>query len=108
VRVLNLWQKNAVFQSEVIQPLFDLADPNNPIHKEAAAANSNGNVAGAKSSPSVRTPTKADATQVSWSAVQVSVRMEPGIKKWHAYCFEGIKNVKSYVLAFFVAYSLFN
>lgn len=31
VRVLNLWQKNNVFMSEVIQPLLDLtADPNNP------------------------------------------------------------------------------
>uniref|UniRef100_A0A6P7FT53 Uncharacterized protein LOC114333801 isoform X1 n=1 Tax=Diabrotica virgifera virgifera TaxID=50390 RepID=A0A6P7FT53_DIAVI len=34
IRVLNLWQKNSVFPPEVIQPLFDLADPNNPIHKE--------------------------------------------------------------------------
>lgn len=32
--MLNLWQKNQVFLPEVIQPLFDLADPNNPIHKE--------------------------------------------------------------------------
>ncbi|GAB1599500.1 splicing factor, arginine/serine-rich 15-like isoform X2 [Argonauta hians] len=31
VRVLNLWQKNAVFPVEVIQPLLDLAaDPTNP------------------------------------------------------------------------------
>ncbi|KAK7503094.1 hypothetical protein BaRGS_00005720 [Batillaria attramentaria] len=30
IRVLNLWQKNAVFPMEVIQPLLDLAaDPNN-------------------------------------------------------------------------------
>lgn len=41
IRVLNLWQKNSVFQPEVIQPLFDLADPNHPIHKEQAI-NSNG------------------------------------------------------------------
>lgn len=34
IRVLNLWQKNAVFPPEVIQPLFDLVDPNHPIHKE--------------------------------------------------------------------------
>jgi hypothetical protein len=34
IRVLNLWQKNQVFAPDVIQPLFDLADPNNPIHKE--------------------------------------------------------------------------
>lgn len=36
--MLNLWQKNQVFAPDVIQPLFDLADPNNPIHKELAAA----------------------------------------------------------------------
>lgn len=31
MRVLNLWQKNNVFQSAVIQPLQDLAaDPNDP------------------------------------------------------------------------------
>jgi len=41
IRVLNLWQKNAVFPAEVIQPLFDLADPNHPIHKEQPV-NSNG------------------------------------------------------------------
>lgn len=32
--MLNLWQKNQVFAEEVIQPLFDLADPNHPIQKE--------------------------------------------------------------------------
>lgn len=31
IRVLNLWQKNKIFPPEVIAPLFDLADPNNPI-----------------------------------------------------------------------------
>lgn len=34
IRVLNLWQKNNVFAPEVIQPLFDLADPNNPLHQQ--------------------------------------------------------------------------
>ncbi|KAJ8674333.1 hypothetical protein QAD02_005595 [Eretmocerus hayati] len=34
IRVLNLWQKNNVFPPEVIQPLFDLVNPNHPIHKE--------------------------------------------------------------------------
>lgn len=29
-----MWQKNQVFAPDVIQPLFDLADPNHPIHKE--------------------------------------------------------------------------
>uniref|UniRef100_A0A182PCV3 RRM domain-containing protein n=1 Tax=Anopheles epiroticus TaxID=199890 RepID=A0A182PCV3_9DIPT len=32
IRVLNLWQKNMVFLPEVIQPLFDLANPDHPIH----------------------------------------------------------------------------
>nr|CAD7426121.1 unnamed protein product [Timema monikensis] len=45
VRVLNLWQKNTVFQSEVIQPLFDLADPSNPLHQELAPViTSNGSI----------------------------------------------------------------
>lgn len=38
IRVLNLWQKNQVFAPEVIQPLFDLANPNHPIHKELSAS----------------------------------------------------------------------
>jgi hypothetical protein len=32
--VLNLWQKNEVFVSEVIQPLFDLANPNSELSKQ--------------------------------------------------------------------------
>jgi hypothetical protein len=27
-----LWQKNNVFAPEVIQPLFDLANPDHPVH----------------------------------------------------------------------------
>lgn len=50
IRVLNLWQKNNVFAPEVIQPLFDLADPNHPIYQQhqmqagtsAATSSSNG------------------------------------------------------------------
>ena len=34
IRVLNLWQKNEVFVSEVIQPLFDLANPNSDLSKQ--------------------------------------------------------------------------
>ncbi|KAH8372861.1 hypothetical protein KR009_006589, partial [Drosophila setifemur] len=34
IRVLNLWQKNNVFKSEVIQPIFDLADPSHPIYHQ--------------------------------------------------------------------------
>lgn len=33
IRVLNLWQKNNVFAPEVIQPLFDLANPEHPVHQ---------------------------------------------------------------------------
>lgn len=36
IRVLNLWQKNAVFPPEVIQPLFDMADASHPKYKEVA------------------------------------------------------------------------
>ena len=32
--MLNLWQKNEVFVSEVIQPLFDLANPNSELSKK--------------------------------------------------------------------------
>ena len=34
IRVLNLWQKNNVFPSESIQPLFDLANPQSEIFKK--------------------------------------------------------------------------
>ena len=34
IRVLNLWQKNEVFTSDVIQPLFDLANPNSDLAKQ--------------------------------------------------------------------------
>lgn len=63
IRVLNLWQKNSVFQSEVIQPLFDLADPNHPIHKEqqtAVSNTSNGSISGILNLSSVnKTPSSA-------------------------------------------------
>lgn len=36
IRVLNLWQKNSVFAPEVIQPLFDLADPSHPIYQQTS------------------------------------------------------------------------
>lgn len=38
VRVLNLWQKNGVFKSEVIQPLLDLAAGIPPPSVTPAAA----------------------------------------------------------------------
>lgn len=38
IRVLNLWQKNEVFASELIQPLFDLANPNSEISKQMEQA----------------------------------------------------------------------
>lgn len=42
IRVLNLWQKNCVFPPETVQPLFDLANPDHPLHQSQAleAANS--------------------------------------------------------------------
>ncbi|XP_075227994.1 insulator su(Hw) mRNA adaptor isoform X2 [Lycorma delicatula] len=60
IRVLNLWQKNNVFESDVIQPLFDLADPTHPIHKEQGNT-SNGlttkNTSTSNSTSLTRTPT---------------------------------------------------
>ena len=34
IRVLNLWQKNEVFTADVIQPLFDLANPSSDLHRQ--------------------------------------------------------------------------
>ena len=36
--MLNLWQRNAVFPAEAIQPLFDMADRNHTKFKEVAMA----------------------------------------------------------------------
>ncbi|XP_063695560.1 SR-related and CTD-associated factor 4 isoform X2 [Culicoides brevitarsis] len=36
IRVLNLWQKNSVFPPETVQPLFDLANPDHPLHQSQA------------------------------------------------------------------------
>ena len=33
IRVLNLWQKNGVFTTEDIQPLFDMANAQSDIYK---------------------------------------------------------------------------
>ncbi|XP_017126003.1 SR-related and CTD-associated factor 4 isoform X2 [Drosophila elegans] len=46
IRVLNLWQKNNVFKSEVIQPIFDLADPNHPIYHQMPPVGGNGGQGG--------------------------------------------------------------
>lgn len=46
IRVLNLWQKNNVFAPEVIQPLFDLADPNHPIYQNQNATQDPNNANG--------------------------------------------------------------
>ncbi len=43
IRVLNLWQKNSVFAPEVIQPLFDLADPNHIIYQNQPPLDSSSN-----------------------------------------------------------------
>ena len=37
IRVLNLWQKNNIFDHETLDPVFDMADPNHPKFKEVAA-----------------------------------------------------------------------
>lgn len=59
IRVLNLWQKNQVFAPDVVQPLFDLADPNNPIHKELGTPIQSNGINMPKGSPAIqKTPTK--------------------------------------------------
>ncbi|XP_054270255.1 SR-related and CTD-associated factor 4-like isoform X3 [Macrosteles quadrilineatus] len=67
IRVLNLWQKNNVFDSEQIQPLFDLADPNHPIHKEQQAQAPSNGIA----------PANANTTPKN-----VSVKKESGTAGW--------------------------
>lgn len=57
-----------MFQTEVIQPLFDLADPNHPIHKEQlqTSASTNGSIGGLNNlnnvgktpPPQIRTPNR--------------------------------------------------
>lgn len=56
--MLNLWQKNAVFDSEVIQPLFDLADPNHPVHKDQAALAPTNGITAAKPVPTANVTPK--------------------------------------------------
>ena len=50
--MLNLWQKNEVFASEVIQPLFDLANPNSELSKQMEDQVSKAGIAIQKSSGS--------------------------------------------------------
>lgn len=48
IRVLNLWQKNSVFAPEVIQPLFDLANPKHPIYQNQNANQDGTNISNGK------------------------------------------------------------
>uniref|UniRef100_A0A336K4H0 CSON015316 protein n=1 Tax=Culicoides sonorensis TaxID=179676 RepID=A0A336K4H0_CULSO len=41
IRVLNLWQKNNVFPPETVQPIFDLANPDHPLHQIQALDTAN-------------------------------------------------------------------
>ncbi|XP_066141951.1 SR-related and CTD-associated factor 4 isoform X1 [Euwallacea fornicatus] len=76
IRVLNLWQKNQVFAPEDIQPLFDLADPNNPIYQQiqqqsTPVLQTNGSQPQqvVKGSPALqRTPTKANQSTTAEAA----------------------------------------
>ncbi|XP_074603640.1 insulator su(Hw) mRNA adaptor [Brevipalpus obovatus] len=43
VRVLNLWQRNSVFSSEVIQPLLDMANPSADLGQVKYERSSDGN-----------------------------------------------------------------
>ncbi|XP_059226600.1 SR-related and CTD-associated factor 4 isoform X2 [Stomoxys calcitrans] len=70
IRVLNLWQKNNVFAPEVIQPIFDLADPNHPIYSmpPATAASSSGMTSSAAGDTS-----QANGLNTSGSSMDVSM-----------------------------------
>lgn len=52
IRVLNLWQKNGVFQSEIVQPLLDLAVDSNDMNLVAAAQRAVDNLSANKAGPS--------------------------------------------------------
>ncbi|XP_037025420.1 SR-related and CTD-associated factor 4 isoform X2 [Bradysia coprophila] len=56
IRVLNLWQKNSVFAPEVIQPLFDLADPNHIIYQNQPPLDSSSNGMNLNSSMNQESP----------------------------------------------------
>ena len=52
IRVLNLWQKNNVFPSDAIQPLFDMANPHSEIFKKLDhQMKTNGKIVLANSTP---------------------------------------------------------
>ncbi|KAJ6648579.1 SR-related and CTD-associated factor 8, partial [Pseudolycoriella hygida] len=56
IRVLNLWQKNSVFAPEVIQPLFDLADPSHIIYQNQPPIESSSNGINLNSSMNQESP----------------------------------------------------
>ncbi|KAI5700018.1 hypothetical protein M8J75_012856 [Diaphorina citri] len=71
IRVLNLWQKNEVFTPDIIHPLFDMADPNHPIHRELAEIQARNGVenskGGIKPSPGSASKHSSDAHNSSSS-----------------------------------------
>ncbi|OWF37540.1 splicing factor, arginine/serine-rich 15-like isoform X1 [Mizuhopecten yessoensis] len=52
IRVLNLWQKNGVFQSEIVQPLLDLAVDSNDMNLVSAAQRAVDSLTADKAGPS--------------------------------------------------------
>lgn len=77
IRVLNLWQKNQVFAPEVIQPLFDLADPNHPIHKDPAIAA----IAAAAAAAAAATATTSTSTSNGLASTPTKGKPRKGLKK---------------------------
>ena len=65
IRVLNLWQKNEVFTSDVIQPLFDLANPNSELAKQMDDQSKRGLLGNADGPSSVEKPAKAPKIQIA-------------------------------------------
>ena len=74
IRVLNLWQKNEVFASEVIQPLFDLANPNSELAKQMDEQSKRGLLGG--DGPSDIKPVKTAKIQVA-AETQMQNRQQP-------------------------------
>lgn len=73
IRVLNLWQKNNVFAPEVIQPIFDLADPNHPIYSMPPTAG-----AGTSSLATTGAGESSQANGINTSSTSMDVSMGGG------------------------------
>ncbi len=84
IRVLNLWQKNQVFPSEVIQPLFDLANPNSELTRQMEdLAKSGKHGSSSSSQPQQQTPSKSGTGGIQVSSEFKTVDHQPGSNTLH-------------------------